>query len=563
MSRASARLLVAVAFALAAAVATGILLVDGHARSARMIDAAKGARDTHEATMDQQRALDRFLLAGDRTAAVRAAAAAAASRAEANERLDAAIAGDERLAALAIDLHVARSRWVDGVSRAVMGARPAGAELDAFLDRDDDLFARYRSSYEDLSEAVLGERDGAVRDQRRLLLAGIASQLGLLLVVGGFALRNRRTLVRDVVGPVDAISGAVGRMRDGDLDARVPGGPHVELATVADGLGLLGSALADERARAERRAAHIAAQADRFRQLLRMNREIAGNLNLRYVVDAVVAAARRLTGWDTAVVHLVDDGALEGDLLVVAATGEPLVVDGRVAFPMVVGGTVIGVLECRGAGALPDDVDEVLAVLASQAATAVEAARLHGRLQHESRMDALTGLANRRVFDEDLHDELARAQRYGRPLAVVLLDLDHFKTVNDTYGHQRGDAVLQDVARTMLAQLRTTDSAYRYGGEELVLLLRETDLDAAAAVAERFRADLERSGPDGVPLTASFGVAQVGCDEAGADVIARADAALYEAKAAGRNRVVPSQSPAAGTVTVKVAPDPRAASIAN
>jgi len=153
----------------------------------------------------------------------------------------------------------------------------------------------------------------------------------------------------------------------------------------------------------------------------------------------------------------------------------------------------------------------------------------------------LTGLANRRRLDHDLGVECDRSGRYGRPLALIMFDVDHFKRFNDSHGHQRGDELLQELAATAAATIRTTDTAYRYGGEEFAVLARETDADQAVVLAERLRGRIEEhfAAEGGVaPITSSFGIGLVDAERpAPDDVIARADAALYRAKADGRNCV--------------------------
>lgn len=164
-------------------------------------------------------------------------------------------------------------------------------------------------------------------------------------------------------------------------------------------------------------------------------------------------------------------------------------------------------------------------------------------LQRMSSFDALTGLRSRRYAFDVLKVEFLRAQRYGTPLSLLMADLDHFKTLNDSYGHPGGDAVLASVSLRLLEALRRTDLAARYGGEELLVLLPQSTLDGALAMAERFRAGIEQAVfemPDGriAKATVSIGAAAFapGFDSAG-DLIAAADAALYAAKASGRNCV--------------------------
>lgn len=163
------------------------------------------------------------------------------------------------------------------------------------------------------------------------------------------------------------------------------------------------------------------------------------------------------------------------------------------------------------------------------------------RYAHDAHTDALTGLPNRRALGERLRRELERVNRYERTFSVVLLDIDHFKNVNDLYGHQLGDRVLKVVGELLGVHLRNVDTAGRWGGEEFLLLLPELPLGPAHEVTERFRQCLEtHTFPHGEPLTASFGVAEVKPGESLESLLARADQALYEAKAQGRNRVMPA-----------------------
>ena len=156
--------------------------------------------------------------------------------------------------------------------------------------------------------------------------------------------------------------------------------------------------------------------------------------------------------------------------------------------------------------------------------------------------DALTGLANRRRLDARLAVEHARAQRHPSPLSVLMLDLDHFKRVNDEHGHAAGDAVLAAAAGALRDELRAVDVGARFGGEEFLAVLPDTPLDDAMRVAERVRRRIAALSTvhDGasIEVTVSIGVAQLGVDESIVDLIARADAALYAAKRGGRDRCV-------------------------
>jgi len=183
------------------------------------------------------------------------------------------------------------------------------------------------------------------------------------------------------------------------------------------------------------------------------------------------------------------------------------------------------------------------------AAFALENAANRARLVQSGLTDALTGWSNRHYLEARLQEELARCRRERVPVACLMIDVDHFKAVNDRFGHLVGDDVLRGVARRIGAEVRGSDVAARYGGEEFVILLPGADARAGAVLAERIRARVADrpfdigGGRAPLPVTVSIGVADLMPDAAGdhdaaARLIARADAALYEAKAAGRNRVV-------------------------
>lgn len=177
---------------------------------------------------------------------------------------------------------------------------------------------------------------------------------------------------------------------------------------------------------------------------------------------------------------------------------------------------------------------------------------MNRRLEELSVRDALTGLYNRRYFHDRLTHEFRRASRHDRPLALLMLDIDHFKQVNDTYGHQAGDQVLRSIALLLVNQTRGTDITARYGGEEFAAVLPETDREGAVRVAEKLResvavAPLHRPEPSGayndveaIFRTVSIGVAVMEGQafEESALLIRAADSALYAAKHQGRNRVI-------------------------
>jgi diguanylate cyclase (GGDEF)-like protein len=167
-------------------------------------------------------------------------------------------------------------------------------------------------------------------------------------------------------------------------------------------------------------------------------------------------------------------------------------------------------------------------------------ARLLRQLEESSLTDALTGMPNRRAFDRALEQEVARARRHKHPLSFVMLDIDHFKSVNDACGHDGGDEVLRAFTHTVSGELREGDTLYRYGGEEFVAILPHADGPGAMATARRMVAAVAgspvRVGPATVRITTSAGVSCLHMEGDGRDAISRADAALYTAKKDGRNR---------------------------
>lgn len=186
------------------------------------------------------------------------------------------------------------------------------------------------------------------------------------------------------------------------------------------------------------------------------------------------------------------------------------------------------------------------AELNARVRAALRTKRFQDMLAQRAMIDGLTGLWNRTHFEMRLQDEVAATQRYDRPLSLIMLDVDHFKKLNDNHGHPFGDEVLQAVGEALAETARTSDSACRYGGEEFAVILRETNLEGALILAERLRKLIEgltlRNKGQDVQVTASFGVS---CSELCMNpldfsrrwLITSADGALYAAKHAGRNRV--------------------------
>ena len=226
--------------------------------------------------------------------------------------------------------------------------------------------------------------------------------------------------------------------------------------------------------------------------------------------------------------------------------------------PMIARGTVYGLLMLatgdHGCAARVKDVARVGRALADTMSLALSNIALREKLRTQSLRDPLTGLYNRRYMEDALARYLSMAERTGSATSVIMIDLDHFKKLNDEHGHAKGDAVLREVAGQLVGALRPSDVVCRYGGEELLVILPSCDLEDALLKAEILRSRVESlSETHGAAITASFGIACVPETSAGPDdIVTMADAALYKAKQAGRNcvRLAPRRE-------AKQAPKPR------
>jgi two-component system cell cycle response regulator len=213
--------------------------------------------------------------------------------------------------------------------------------------------------------------------------------------------------------------------------------------------------------------------------------------------------------------------------------------------PLRAGERILGTLVAgaRRKSAFDDDAVRTLEVLAMQAAQAILRANLYEQMERMATTDGLTGLLNHRTFQARLDEALLLAQRYGKKLSLMLTDIDHFKSVNDTYGHPMGDRVLKEVAKILRRSARDTDIVARYGGEEFVLVMPETDAAGAKVIAERIRCEIEAAIFDTElgPLKATMSLGISTFPHSGTvkqDLIDRADQCLYFAKHHGRNRSV-------------------------
>nr|WP_255669939.1 diguanylate cyclase [Aeromicrobium wangtongii] len=545
-------------------------------------------RDAHDAMLDQETGVRGYLASGNvdllapYTSGFRRSA-------ELEKVLVASLSERPDLVDRAMDVitaqHAWQSRWavpaVDPGSGAVAGrgdGRLGAAELSDYLQQGKELFDDYRAADVGLQTAV---RADVARVERRIATTLLAAG-GVLMLLGvvslGMLVRLSRRLQRLVVAPVLEMTEDVDRVRQGHLDIEGRSVPEVfELAGLAAGVSAMTHSLAERHAAAEAREQELRVRSTRLEHVLELSRDLTESLSLRYTTMRLVKSVCELTKADQAELWLRGQDVEE--LVLIARSHEDAPVEGtsrragpaaieigvgaigraarygralpldesanavddqtrEVAIPMVVGARVVAVIAIRSASG-PLDLSLIDGLLL-QGASAIQAAQLHAEVEEISHKDALTGLANRRRFDTDLAAEVERAHRYDRPLVLIMLDLDHFKRINDVYGHQRGDEVLQDVAAVLTSDLRDIDTAYRYGGEELCVLMPESTAEQGAKAAERIRERIAGrfTWATMSPVTISAGVAQLGTDSTPATLVGVADQALYAAKRGGRDRVV-------------------------
>lgn len=332
----------------------------------------------------------------------------------------------------------------------------------------------------------------------------------------------------------------------------------------------------------------IERQAAELDALKRISLNLTSSLELQKVLDVVVEEAMRLVrNSHDAQIFLYQDGKLtfgsalneygqrnvlfseprpDGLTATVARRKQIIVVEdirkhplytntseewkgSIIGIPLMMGDVVVGVMDLMRskAGEFSPSEIRLLTLLADQAAIAIINARLHAAVSHQARSDALTDLPNRRALDERLDEEIARARRSGYPFAVVMLDLDGFKYVNDTYGHEVGDHALQQVASSLAGSLRSSDFLARYGGDEMTLVLPDTDLPKAVHVARKLQGQLQSMPvplPDGKTIKLDFtgGIALYPAHAVTAPGLLRAaDEALYHAKKHSRGSFVPAR----------------------
>ena len=447
-------------------------------------------------------------------------------------------------------------------------ALPGGDGADVTFDDKDYVVSSFNEDHfrnQRIRVSTLAQDDGAAGADTRdnALIAG-AILLGFFLAAIACAVLVSRALQQQIMGLLRAAR----RLGEGDFGAEAPTVGKDEFADLGEEFNKMSRQLKArlEDLKTERRRVEGA--------MRRLGEAVASNLDRETLLRLVVSTAVEGVGADAGRVsvrgpnrvvleELARVGTMNGlETAVQSVEAEALRLGTRrettigeasaIAHPLRSSdgdAGIVGVVSIGRSGRpfSPEDRD-LFSYLASQAGVSMENVDLHETVARESVTDELTGLSNRRGFEDALTMEIERARRFGTKLGLVLLDLDNFKKVNDTYGHPQGDMVLRDVARVLRETAREIDYPARYGGEEMGVLLPETDLDGALRFAERLReriAELEiqcLDSPGKVRITTSCGVAalpDVATD--GPGLVAAADAALYEAKRAGKNKAVPAR----------------------
>ncbi|RJK97845.1 GGDEF domain-containing protein [Vallicoccus soli] len=439
-----------------------------------------------------------------------------------------------------------------GAAAAVEGS--GAFEVDgweAFVQRADDPVGSARSPY----TVVVATEHGSLLGLG-LVVAGTTVVLVLLVLFLGW------NLARQLSRPLAELTEAAERVAAGDLDQTLP-------VRRRDETGRLALAFNRMTRELRRTVADLSRSRDDLRESLsRLGGALGSTHDLEGLLTVVLDTAVSISGAQAGAAWVdeghgalqlvttkgrqrdVPDRFVGGDgaelLIRATETGRIERDERQVVVPLLRMGRVVGLLGLGSDGGAPrmdDAAETALQTLAAQAGIAVDNVLVHREAQRLSITDPLTGLWNFRYLSMNLAREIERASRFDRPLAVLMMDLDHFKSVNDTYGHARGDAVLRELAARLSEQIREVDTLARYGGEEFVLVLPETTLEGAGRLAERICAAVRREpfgGEDGevpLPVTVSVGVAGFPDHGASAATLMRAaDEALYVAKHEGRDR---------------------------
>ncbi|HMC05888.1 MAG TPA: diguanylate cyclase [Solirubrobacterales bacterium] len=393
---------------------------------------------------------------------------------------------------------------------------------------------------------------------------------GVLVLFFAVALVFVAMLLRALGGQVGTMLDAARGIGEGDFTRKVPVVGNDEMAGLASEFNKMSNRLAAQMEELRRQQVEIE------RSVRRIGEAFASGLDRQTLLEVVVETALGSCGAQYGTIALSGHDGAEAEAgsatealqdVAVSAEGEAvrsddLVVRGEdelcaLASPLRRLGETpenVGVMTVarRGEQFTPGEQD-VFLYLVGQVSASIENIALHELVSEQAVTDELTGLSNNRRFRELISKEAARAQRFGHELSLVMLDIDDFKSVNDTYGHLQGDEVLRMVGAVLDSESRGVDEPARYGGEEFAVALPETSRDGAIELAERIRSKIESreitrlDGSGTLRVTASLGTASIpGSAATAQQLIAAADAALYQAKRSGKNRVcgTPETSPA-------------------
>ena len=383
--------------------------------------------------------------------------------------------------------------------------------------------------------------------------------VAFLLLAFAFSVLASRALQARLRGFLQAAR----RLGSGDFSSPIKVEGRDEFAALAEEFNSMSSELS-------RRMDELSREQARLREAIRrightfassLDRPALLELALKTAVDAVQASGGRIcvrSGDDGLLAETLREGSLNGLEDAVEQAERAALQNGGFGEEQAAGTSIaaiaLGVPESRGEAhgviavarhgrPFTDDDREVLRSLGAEAALALENIELHHQVSRQAVTDELTGLANHGRFQALLNAEIEQVRRYHHPIGLIMLDIDDFKAVNDTYGHQQGDAVLRHVASVLRENSRDADSPARYGGEELSLILPHTDLEGAFAIAERIREAVDglrvarTDGGGFLRITASLGVTSSTLGDKDR-LIADADGALYEAKRRGKNCTV-------------------------
>ncbi|HKG65414.1 MAG TPA: diguanylate cyclase [Solirubrobacteraceae bacterium] len=446
-----------------------------------------------------------------------------------------------------------------GASRAELARAELPSRGDAELDGADVRVRTLRVDGFDGREVsvltTLPESGSANSTLQWIVIGALA---GFLLLAFAFAITVSRTLQAEVQSLLVAAR-AIGR---GDFSKRVPTEGNDEFAALGKEFNSMAEELEERLEELQRERARLADAIRRVGESFTKSLDRVGLLEIvvQTAVDGVEAAAGRATIRRTGeerlrevaatgdpdayatVLHAAEAAALDAGQIAeielggASALAAPLGGDGGVGIVSV----------ARGERRFTTGEHELFSYLTNQASVSVENVDLHETVQRQAVTDELTGLFNHRRFQEVMTQEVERARRYGQEMGLIMLDIDNFKRVNDTYGHLQGDMVLREVARVLRQSSREIDEPARYGGEEMAVALPQTDLEGAFRFAERVRRRIEAldlpllDGDGTLKVTASFGAASLASSTGdGKDaLVAAADAALYRAKRSGKNRTV-------------------------